>query len=99
MDGHQGAGWLLRRRAQIADAVCMTTVGCPCCAGDVWVRDMLVPASGPSGERRLTRGSALDDLRWTCVGCGYQAKSDGLLSWRLDGLPVCHEEPIAAEAR
>jgi len=77
----------------------MTTIACPQCAGLVWVRDGLVAASDPTGDLRLTRTATPGPLRWTCAGCGYQAPHGGMLSWRLGGAPVAHEEPVAAAGR
>lgn len=77
----------------------MTTIACPRCAGLVWVRDVLVAASDPTGDLRLTRTSTLGPLRWTCAGCGYQAPLGGMLSWRLGGDGVAHEALVAAAGR
>jgi DNA-binding MarR family transcriptional regulator len=38
-------------------------------------------------------------MHWTCAGCGYQGKREGLLSCRLDGTPVIQSESAAAPDR
>ena len=77
----------------------MTTINCPQCSGRVWVRDYLVAASESDGGLRLAWAPALGPLRWTCAGCGYQVKPDGLLSWRLDGSPLTQKEPVAGRSQ
>ena len=74
----------------------MTTIDCPRCAGQVWVRDVLAAAPGSAGALRLTRAAAPGPLRWTCTGCGHQAPHGGILEWRLDGAPMAHRAPRAA---
>jgi len=74
----------------------VSTITCPRCAGLVWVRDFVVAASDPSGDLRVTWAPTLGPMRWTCAGCGYQVKREGLLSWRLDGTLVGQLEPVAA---
>jgi hypothetical protein len=75
----------------------LKTVICPRCAGQVWVRDVITGASNPIEDPLETRVLTVRPLRWTCVGCGYQAKPDGMISWRLG--PAAHREFVAAAKR
>jgi len=73
------------------------TVACPRCAGQVWVRDVVTNASDPLEDPLSTQVLTVRPLRWTCVGCGYQAKPDGMISWRLG--PAAHRDFVAAAKR
>jgi hypothetical protein len=75
----------------------MQTVACPRCSGQIWVQDALTNAPCRIDDAQATQALTVRSLRWTCVRCSYQAKPDGMVSWRLG--PAAHQKFVAAAKR